>query len=481
MHRIDTSTAQKDKFGPGKNGFTDGNPQTGTPATDLNASLFDTLQEEICTVIESAGITLDPSKNDQLKTAIAKIISDSEPVISVNKKTGDVILNASDVGALPSSGGDLTGVVRTNSEIQSTSQDNFRFVNDTYGSFWRQDANDLYLMLTNLNDAYGVYNDLRPFQVNLETGITSINGYVPYSPGNKPSPEDISAIKADTCPQAGFVSQNIAAPYFMFQDGTIVGLARSDWVTGSFVTGTGLGAQYAATKSDGRAYADAGCVISGIGDFGSDDGSGDQRPMQYCINGQWFTSMGLGETLQLPAPQNIELLTEYPASITELSNLTLYTPEITIHPDVIHLISEEGYDFYAARNFIEGEYIIGYAPDTGTIRLVSTSAERIWPINMSIVALDEIPDGCSMDGTWIYTNGVISQSTEAVIAKNKSQLRKRLITASGYITMYQSCAVLDVQQDGDADTLNDLYEYVSALRNVDLTQSSPAWPICPTV
>lgn len=30
MHRIDTPTAQKDKFGAGKNGFTAGNPQTGT-------------------------------------------------------------------------------------------------------------------------------------------------------------------------------------------------------------------------------------------------------------------------------------------------------------------------------------------------------------------------------------------------------------------------------------------------------------------
>lgn len=29
MHRIDTPTAQTDKFGAGKNGFTRGNPQTG--------------------------------------------------------------------------------------------------------------------------------------------------------------------------------------------------------------------------------------------------------------------------------------------------------------------------------------------------------------------------------------------------------------------------------------------------------------------
>lgn len=47
MHRIDTKTAQKDKFGAGKNGFTRGNPQTGTPATDLDDDYFDMLQEEL--------------------------------------------------------------------------------------------------------------------------------------------------------------------------------------------------------------------------------------------------------------------------------------------------------------------------------------------------------------------------------------------------------------------------------------------------
>ena len=46
MHRIDTSTAKKDKFGTGKNGFTGGNPQTGELPTALNAEFFDSVQEE---------------------------------------------------------------------------------------------------------------------------------------------------------------------------------------------------------------------------------------------------------------------------------------------------------------------------------------------------------------------------------------------------------------------------------------------------
>lgn len=70
MHRIDTSTAQKDKFGAGKNGFTRGNPQAGTPATDLDDDYFDMLQEELAAVVESANITLDKSKRNQLLAAI---------------------------------------------------------------------------------------------------------------------------------------------------------------------------------------------------------------------------------------------------------------------------------------------------------------------------------------------------------------------------------------------------------------------------
>ncbi len=80
MHRIDTPTAQKDKFGAGKNGYTDGNPQVGTPATDLDAAMFDAMQEEICSVIEGAGIQLDPNNNAQLMAAFQSIIvNNSQP------------------------------------------------------------------------------------------------------------------------------------------------------------------------------------------------------------------------------------------------------------------------------------------------------------------------------------------------------------------------------------------------------------------
>ena len=74
MHRIDTKTAQKDKFGAGKNGFTRGNPQTGTPATNLDDDYFDMLQEELCSVVEASGASLEKARHDQLLTALRALL-----------------------------------------------------------------------------------------------------------------------------------------------------------------------------------------------------------------------------------------------------------------------------------------------------------------------------------------------------------------------------------------------------------------------
>ena len=70
MHRIDTPTAQKDKFGAGKNGFTRGNPQTGVPATDLDDDYFDAIQEELSGLVEGGGLTLDKDDRGQILKAL---------------------------------------------------------------------------------------------------------------------------------------------------------------------------------------------------------------------------------------------------------------------------------------------------------------------------------------------------------------------------------------------------------------------------
>lgn len=295
-----------------------------------------------------------------------------------------------------------------------------------------------------------------------------------YSPNNPPPAQDLSGfIRGDACSQAGFVSQNAEDPYMMYGPDTIVELAPRSWVNVNFVTATGLGAQFAATRNGDEAFADAGCTISGIGDFGADDGYGYQRPSQYCINGQWYTANALGETLQSKRMSTAQA-TDYPDTITHLTNLKLYTPEdpdSDLKKNTLYLISDEGYDFYAASEFLAPGMAVGYDPESGVIRLIAPVSPHIWPINMSVVIVDELPDGCSMDGTWVYSDGTIKQDADLLLGRNKRQLIKRLSKVSGLILMYQLT--------GGDENLSELTEYVIAMRGVDLTQSHPDWPVVP--
>lgn len=105
MHRIDTSTAQIDKFGAGKNGFTNGDPTTGRRSTDLNSDMWDAVQEEICTVIEESGLALNKEQHDQLYRAIVKLIAGQIPDALLRKNNlSDVIDKAialDNIGGVP--------------------------------------------------------------------------------------------------------------------------------------------------------------------------------------------------------------------------------------------------------------------------------------------------------------------------------------------------------------------------------------------
>ncbi len=119
MHRIDTKTAQKDKFGAGKNGFTRGNPQTGTPATDLDDDYFDMLQEELCSVVEASGASLEKGRHDQLLTALRALLLSRKNPFGDIKSDGTVktALENLGLGELALAG-TMTGVFDTNGYLK---------------------------------------------------------------------------------------------------------------------------------------------------------------------------------------------------------------------------------------------------------------------------------------------------------------------------------------------------------------------------
>ncbi|EIO6534495.1 tail fiber protein [Escherichia coli] len=122
MHRIDTKTAQKDKFGAGKNGFTRGNPQTGTPATDLDDDYFDMLQEELCSVVEASGASLEKGRHDQLLTALRALLLSRKNPFGDIKSDGTVKTALENLGIKDASTTQV-GLVRLTSSRVSGAED----------------------------------------------------------------------------------------------------------------------------------------------------------------------------------------------------------------------------------------------------------------------------------------------------------------------------------------------------------------------
>ncbi|HDY2123751.1 TPA: tail fiber protein [Escherichia coli] len=81
---------------------------------------------------------------------------------------------AADVGALPLSGGALTGGLTAAGEIISKSANGLRIAYGNYGFFIRNDGSSTYFMLTNSGDSLGTWNSLRPLTINNANGAVSI-------------------------------------------------------------------------------------------------------------------------------------------------------------------------------------------------------------------------------------------------------------------------------------------------------------------
>ncbi|MCD9340461.1 tail fiber domain-containing protein [Escherichia coli] len=81
---------------------------------------------------------------------------------------------ASDVGALPLTGGTLSGGLTSSGEIISKSANGLRIAYGNYGFFIRNDGSNTYFMLTASGDTLGSWNGLRPITINNTSGVVSI-------------------------------------------------------------------------------------------------------------------------------------------------------------------------------------------------------------------------------------------------------------------------------------------------------------------
>ncbi|HFO3364885.1 TPA: phage tail protein [Escherichia coli] len=91
--------------------FTDGEPATGVKPTPLLALWFNVIQREMVKVVESAGLTLDPTDDTQLWQALSKYFASNEDVNTTISALGTMASQNSD--AVDITGGAITGTSLT--------------------------------------------------------------------------------------------------------------------------------------------------------------------------------------------------------------------------------------------------------------------------------------------------------------------------------------------------------------------------------
>ncbi|EHK6154924.1 phage tail protein [Escherichia coli] len=180
MHRIDTLTAVKDKFGPGKNGFTDGNIRTGRLATWLNSAMWDAIQEEICGVIEKAGIELNKEEHDQLYKAILLLVGGAinEEALLIKNNLSDVEDKdeaVENLGLKPTMDKAKNAVQRDGDtmtgELKIRGVNALRIFNEAFGLIFRRSEECLHLIPTSEGQGEnGDIGPLRPISINLRQG-----------------------------------------------------------------------------------------------------------------------------------------------------------------------------------------------------------------------------------------------------------------------------------------------------------------------
>ncbi|HBA5916714.1 TPA: hypothetical protein J4P87_003068 [Escherichia coli] len=119
-------------------------------------------------------------------TSNASVTIHTSPNYTVDKPTGltdgtvyviyssHIKPTATDVGALPITGGNLNGGLTATGEIISKSANGLRIAYGNYGFFIRNDGSNTYFMLTDSGNSLGAYNSLRPLIINNANGTVTI-------------------------------------------------------------------------------------------------------------------------------------------------------------------------------------------------------------------------------------------------------------------------------------------------------------------
>ncbi|CAI0914919.1 tail fiber assembly protein [Serratia quinivorans] len=168
----------------------------------------------------------------------------------------------------------------------------------------------------------------------------------------------------------------------------------------------------------------------------------------------------------------------------KLVNLQRYVPEELFSGDgVQYFIDATGKDWFKSLPEFTKKYSLAIENDTGVIRSISEDTSRLYPLGLTVVDVDNLPDGCDIFGEWVFNGKRIvprTYSQEELLAQAQQTKNKLIEAATKVINLLQDAKYLEMATNEELAKLKEWMVYRVQVNRIDAgCVPDIVWPTTP--
>ncbi|EPK3281748.1 TPA: tail fiber assembly protein [Serratia marcescens] len=168
----------------------------------------------------------------------------------------------------------------------------------------------------------------------------------------------------------------------------------------------------------------------------------------------------------------------------KLVNLQRYVPDKYFAGEGFQYFKDAtGKDWYKALPGFTKKYSLAIENETGIIRSISEDASRLYPVGLTVVDVDSLPDGCDIFGGWVFNGKKVVPRiySQDELSAQAQQAKSRLLeAATKAISPLQDAKDLDIATDAELGKLKEWMVYRVKVNRVDTSKAPDiTWPTQP--
>lgn len=172
-----------------------------------------------------------------------------------------------------------------------------------------------------------------------------------------------------------------------------------------------------------------------------------------------------------------------------IKNFTPYTPE-NMTVNALYLKSEDGQDWYECQKLFSPDTIKIVYDSNDVVISFSKDVSALCPVNASVaeVPVDEVPEGMSLGGGWLYREGKVIPKPMDYRKKAEEQRWILYRNAADVISDWKVELLLEMISDENKEKLTNWMRYINTLKSLNFCEvideasyNAIAWPEQPAV